>query len=272
MKHTIVTLKDVNNNTYQTTVAVDPAKPNSDKTMATEIKNDKIISVEEVNKENKENKDKIQSEIIKIKNTTDEFHKIWYPLQSNVSFLGHELMKNPLDLWIYQEIIYECKPDLIIECGTFKGGSALFLASICDLLHHGRVLTIDVAQNPTSPIHNRIDYAIGSSLSDEIIHLVDAMSQTCKKVMVILDSLHTKEHVLDELNLYSNFVTKGQYLIVEDSNIHGHPTREDLPPGPYEAIIEFMSDEENSRNFLIDKMCEKFLFTFNPQGYLRRMR
>jgi len=208
----------------------------------------------------------------KVRNITDDFHKIWYPLQSSVSFLGHELMKNPFDLLIYAEILYECKPDLIIECGTFKGGSALFLASICDLLHHGRVLTIDINHNPTSPIHQRIDYAIGSSIDEKTIHLVNSMAQSCKKVMVILDSDHTKQHVLDEMNLYSNFVTRGQYLIVEDSNIHGHPVREDLPVGPYEAIEEFFEDENNLRNFMVDKMCERFLFTFNPDGYLRRVR
>lgn len=224
------------------------------------------------NSKNPENSEKNPSFHQNLKTTVDNFHKIWYPLQSTVTWMGHDLMKNPLDLFIYAEILYENKPDLIIECGTFRGGSALFLAHLCDILHHGRVLTIDINQNPTSPIHNRIDYVIGSSVDENIIKLVNSIASSCKKVMVILDSDHTKQHVLDELSIYSNFVTRGQYLIVEDSNIHSHPVREDLPEGPYEAIEEFLSDENIAQTFIIDKMCERFLFTFNPCGYLRKVR
>jgi cephalosporin hydroxylase len=204
--------------------------------------------------------------------TISDFHTLWYPLQSTTSWLGVDLMKNPMDLFIYSEIIYENKPDLIIECGTFRGGSALFLASICDLIHHGRVISIDINQNPALPIHNRIDYIIGSSIDENIVRMLYNIIQNCKKVMVILDSDHTKQHVLDEMSIYSQFVTQGQYLIVEDSNIHGHPVRGDLPEGPHEAIEEFLKDDENKNNFIIDKTCERFLFTFNPNGYLRRIR
>jgi cephalosporin hydroxylase len=207
-----------------------------------------------------------------IRKITDEFHKIWYPLQGTVSWMGVDIMKNPMDLLIYSEIIYENRPDLIIECGTFKGGSALFLANLCELNHHGRVLSIDIMQNPTLPLHPRIDYAIGSSVDENIVKMVHSLASSVKKVMVILDSDHTKQHVLDEMNIYSNFVTRGQYLIVEDSNIHGNPVRDDLPEGPFESIQEFFENEENGRNFIIDKICEKFLFTFNPSGYLRRIR
>ena len=87
--------------------------------------------------------------------------------------------------------------------------------------------------------------------------------------MVILDSDHTKEHVLRELELYSHFVTNGQYLIVEDSNIHGHPVRRELPPGPWEAIEEWLPTQDD---FTQDREREKLLLTFNPGGYLKRTK
>lgn len=202
----------------------------------------------------------------------DEFHKMWYPLQGTTTWMGTELQKCPLDLWIYQEILWECKPDLIIECGTFKGGSALFLANLCEIMNHGHVLSIDINQLPTAPVHPRISFLAAGSTTEQCVRVVDGFCSAVRKVMVILDSDHTKQHVLDELHIYSHFVTPQQYLIVEDTNIHGHPCREDLPEGPYEAVRQFLREEDNSERFVNDKMCERFLMTFNPAGYLRRIK
>ena len=213
-----------------------------------------------------------ESKLKEIHDKVDEFHKIWYPLQGTVAWMGHELLKNPLDLWIYQEILWECRPDLIIESGTFKGGSALFLANMCDIMQHGQVLSIDINRIPTFPFHQRISYLTGSSVSEEVVKIVDGFCSSVRKVMVILDSDHTKQHVLDELHIYSHFVTPQQYMIVEDSNIHGHPVRDDLPAGPYEAITKFLTEEDNAERFISDSMCERFLMTFNPKGYLRRIK
>jgi cephalosporin hydroxylase len=200
-------------------------------------------------------------------NTIDDFHKLWYPYQQ-VWWMGHEMQKCPMDLFMYQEIIYECKPDLIIECGTWRGGSALYMAHLCDLLNHGMVLTVDINRFVGFPQHSRIMYLTGSSVDDGTFKQVQLVADGFRKIMVILDSDHTKAHVQKELELYSPLVTKGQYLIVEDSNIHGHPVREDLPAGPFEAIEKWLP---RNSEFQRDEACERFLLTFNPGGYLRRI-
>jgi len=208
-----------------------------------------------------------------VRNIVDQFHELYYNSHSrtwnNTFWLGVPVLKCPLDLWIYQEIIFEVKPDIIIECGTAYGGSALFLASICDLVNKGKVITIDIQDIPGRPPHNRIRYLIGSSVSKETIRRIEPLISEKDIVMVILDSDHRKEHVLEELRIYSNFVTIGSYIIVEDTNINGHPVYPDFGPGPMEAVEEFLKE---NRNFIIDESREKFFLTFNPKGYLKRIR
>ena len=196
----------------------------------------------------------------------DAFHRIWYPRQQ-CWWMGVEMQKCPLDLFMYQEIIYECRPDLIIECGTWRGGSALYLSHLFDILQHGMVLTIDINRWVGFPLHPRIVYLTGSSLDKAIFKQVSEFAAGFRKVMVILDSDHAKQHVLRELELYSELVTSRQYLIVEDSNIHGHPVRDDLPPGPAEALEAWVTKQDDFRQ---DRDCERFLMTFNPGGYLRK--
>jgi cephalosporin hydroxylase len=207
--------------------------------------------------------------LIERQKTVDDFANLWYPLQ-NIFWMGYELQKCPLDLWIYQEIMYECRPDFIIECGTWKGGSALYLAHLCDVMNHGMVLSIDLTPWIGVPQHSRVAYLGGNSVDEALVKQVTDVASGFRKVMVILDSDHAKDHVLKELEAYAPLVTRGQYLIVEDSNIHGHPVRLDHPPGPYEAIQEWYP--KNDGQFYQDKMCERFLLTHNPNGYLRRVR
>jgi cephalosporin hydroxylase len=174
-------------------------------------------------------------------------------------WFGKRALKCPLDLWIYQEILYSTRPDLIIETGTSAGGSALFLASICDLLDNGRVVSIDIRKQKR-PKHKRITYLNGSSLS------VDVKTEKQGRVMVILDSDHSKNHVLAELHKYAPLVSQGCYLIVEDTATG--ITSSEFGPGPAEAVAEFL---QGNQDFIVDRDCEKFLLTFNPGGYLRRI-
>ena len=183
----------------------------------------------------------------------------------NTRWMGVPIWKNPADLWIYQELVHEIRPDLIVETGTAYGGSALYLAMLCDLLDHGRVVTIDTQVFPDRPVHPRIEYVFGSSTGPGI---VDALDRT-GPVMVILDSDHRAPHVLDELELYAPLVTLGSYLIVEDTNVNGHPVYPDHGPGPFEAIEQWGPERHG---FEVDAACERFLHTFNPGGFLRRVR
>ncbi len=205
----------------------------------------------------------------------EKFHKLYYSNGSrtwsgNTSWLGYKVLKCPLDLFIYQEIIYETNPDIIIETGTGSGGTTHLLASICDFINHGKVISIDTENtNHKShlPHHQRITYITGSSISENIINQIESIIREKDKLMVILDSDHHKNHVLQELNIYSQFISKENYLIVEDTNInHPNPTNFE---GPMEAIEEFLKTDSN---FIIDESKHKFYLTFNPRGYLKRIK
>jgi len=187
----------------------------------------------------------------------------------NTYWRGVPVWKCPLDLWIYQEIIYETKPDVIIEAGTKHGGSAYFFASVLELMQHGRVLTVDIDDRSDRPKHERITYVVGSSTSDETTRSIRALIQDGERVMVSLDSDHAKAHVLAEMRAYADFVTVGNYLVVEDTNLNGHPVWPGFGPGPREAVEEFL--QQNS-HFMRDESWQKFLLTFNPGGYLKKVR
>jgi cephalosporin hydroxylase len=206
--------------------------------------------------------------------TIHRFHRLYYRSGARtwgggaVRWLGVETQKCPLDLWMYQQLLFETRLDVLIETGTHRGGGALFVASVLDLLGGGRVVTIDIEEQPDRPEHDRIEYVSGSSTDPELVAGVAAGVPRSGRTMVVLDSDHRKEHVAAELRLYAPLVSVGCYLIVEDTNINGHPVVRDFGPGPWGAVADFMRG--NSR-FEIDRDCERFLLTFNPGGYLRRV-
>jgi cephalosporin hydroxylase len=203
---------------------------------------------------------------------TPIFHYAYYNLRSqtwqNTRWLGADCYKCPLDLWIYQEIFYEVRPTVIIECGVWRGGSTLYFASLCDLLGGGRVIGIDLVEMAGRPQHSRIRYIKGSSTDAATLSEVRASIGDDDRVLVILDSDHAKAHVLEELRAYSDLVTAGSYLIVEDTNVNGHPVFPGHGPGPMEAVEEFLRLD---RRFQSDESRHKFLLSFNPRGYLKRL-
>jgi cephalosporin hydroxylase len=207
------------------------------------------------------------------KNVEEEFHAKYYysKVWADTYFMGKKVFKCPNDLWIYQEILWETRPDVIIECGTFHGGSTLYYAKLFDMMGtDGKIITIDVDAMPDMAQHERITYLYGSSTSGEILEKVTELIKGKSKIMVILDSDHSKDHVLKELEMYHRFVTKGCYLVVEDSNINGHPVYSGFGqgPGPMEAMEAFLP---NHPEFVTDKSKEKFMMSFNPNGYLKRV-
>lgn len=202
----------------------------------------------------------------------DDFHALYYSKEFTWRslWLGVTIAKTPFDLWTYQEIIFQTRPTLIIECGSFTGGSALYFASIFDLLGQGRVISIELETpiNPIARAHKRIEFIKGSSTDSTIYNKVAGSIKPSDKVMVSLDSSHESFHVLQEMKLYGNLVSLGNYMVVEDGNIH-HPINIPHGPGPYEAIEEFLKINDR---FGIDKSRERFLMTFNPNGYLKRVK
>lgn len=198
------------------------------------------------------------------------FHQVWYEtrLWTDVTWQGVRVEKNPMDLWMYQEIIHETEPDLIIETGTHSGGSALFFAHLFDIRGAGQVVTVDVDAQPGCPDHPRITYIDGSSTDPQVVADLQRRAAAAERVMLVLDSDHRQAHVREELQLLSPLVTGGCYLVVEDTNINGHPVHPRFGPGPAEALREFLS---STQEFVPDGRRERFLLTFNPNGWLRRL-
>lgn len=200
-----------------------------------------------------------------------KLHEFYYyskPISKGTTWLGFRIKKYPTDCWIYQEIIFQSKPDVIIECGTKFGGSALYFATILDAVGGGRVLTIDIQKKPDLPAHPRVTYITGSSIEKSTFEKVKSLIKNIDKVMVVLDSDHHKDHVLKEMELYGSLVKKGFYLIVEDTNQTILAQVKGYGPGPDKAVKEFL---KTHKEFIIDKKREKFLITTNPDGYLLRV-
>jgi len=205
--------------------------------------------------------------------TIDRFHRLYYDSAvmgltwNDTKWMGTPVLKYTGDLWLYQEILYDLKPDLVIETGTAAGGSAAYMASLMDLIGKGKIVSIDIEARADRPRHPRITYITGSSTAPEIVNRVRELARGVPAVMVILDSDHSAAHVSEELQRYKEFVTRGSYVVVEDSNINGHPVAPESGPGPMEAIDDFL---KNEKEFTFDETKKKFLLSFNPRGYLKR--
>jgi cephalosporin hydroxylase len=201
------------------------------------------------------------------------FHRAYYyAVEDTVlgsHWLGTTTVKLPLDMWIYQEIISELRPALVIETGTYEGGSALYLASVMDQLGTGRMISIDIQHPAELPRHPRIEYVLGSSVDAAVVGRVRAVAAEGGPVLVILDSDHARDHVAAELAAYADLVTPGSYCIVEDTNVNNHPVLPHWGPGPMEAVEDFLAGRDD---FAVDPRRERLMLTMNPRGYLRRVR
>ncbi len=206
---------------------------------------------------------------------TAEFHRAYYNSEvwerGRTTYFGVPIAKCPLDLWIYQELIFRVQPRVIIETGTWCGASAQFLANTVLMSHvqNPLIITIDIAPEVWDIKHMHVLQLVGSSTDSGVL-------ARCRKeiddrpdgpVMVILDSDHHENHVYAELELYAPMVTANSYLIVEDTNINGRPVNPAFGPGPGEALDRWLPSHPE---FAVDLECEKFGLTFNPGGYLRK--
>lgn len=178
-------------------------------------------------------------------------------IMGGTSWMGVPALKNPMDAWVYQEIIWETQPDVIVEIGNHAGGSLLYLAGLCDLLDHGEVLGVDIHREFNSVVqrHPRIAFVNGDALSwfPDVRDYV--AGRTC---LVIEDSAHTYDHTLAVLRSYSTLVRPGGYLICEDGVM--------IPVA--DALATFALEQDD---FVADRARE-WPVTWNPGGYLRRVR
>ncbi|MEO6727112.1 MAG: CmcI family methyltransferase [Blastocatellia bacterium] len=188
---------------------------------------------------------------------------------NGTTYFGIQTLKNPLDFWVYQEMLYQQQPDVIIEMGNRFGGSTLALAHFCDLLGKGKIIGLDISHELVSDLvhaHPRITLIEGDAC--ESFSKVASLIGPQESVLVIEDSSHTYENTLNVLRTYSPLVKPGGYFIVEDSICH-HGLEVGPQPGPYEAIETFIA--ENS-DFVSDRSQEGFLITWNPKGFLLRVK
>ena len=209
---------------------------------------------------------------------SDPYH-IWYEnnrIWNSTNFLGVQCLKFPCDIFLMQEMIYKLQPDFIVETGTAYGGSSLFFASILEIIGNGHILTVDIhnkleINNWSLPIQRLFDkhvtFILGSSIAPEVVeNIFDIVkNKTC---LVLLDSWHTKEHVLAELNIYYKLIQPNYYIIAEDTHVSGHPVPWPWGEGPMEAVEEFLKVHSN---FKSDSYYERLDFTFNPNGWLKRV-
>jgi|GEM_PF-466013 cephalosporin hydroxylase len=210
----------------------------------------------------------------------EQFYKVYYKEDRlRTTFLGIASLQYPTDNWAIQEIIAEIKPDFIVETGTNAGGTALFYATILEMLNgKGRILTVDIQDHDPRVVNlpvweKRVRFLRGSSVSSDVFEKINNEVRG-HKVLVTLDSLHTKDHVLKELQLYSQLVSLNSYLIVQDTQLMGHPIPLSIyshegREGPFEAVQEFLA---NNDRFVIDHSRERFLLTANPSGFLKRVK
>lgn len=204
------------------------------------------------------------------------YHRWYYDglVWNDTRFLGVKCLKSVCDLWNYQEIIVERRPRLIIETGIFNGGSTLFFSTLLALIDpQARIVAIDIDTSRLDPrvsARDNVTVIAGSSADPAIARrLIATRDALGGGIFAVLDSDHSKEHVLAELENFRPLLRAGDYLIVEDGNINGHPVLPGFGPGPYEAIEDY--ERKYPGDYAHDSAREgKFGFTFAPKGFLIR--
>jgi cephalosporin hydroxylase len=188
--------------------------------------------------------------------------------------MGVAVQKSVSDLFNYQEILFELKPSLVIEFGTNHGGSALYFANVMRQIGKPfKVLSVDISHFNLEPAA-RLDpdvLFVESSSTDPAVaeRILSLRTEFPGKVFAILDSDHSKDHVLAEMKLLRPILSKGDYLLVEDSMLNGHPVVPLWGPGPYEAIEAYEQDFPDDYTHDVERE-NKFGWTQAPNGYLIR--
>ena len=223
-----------------------------------------------------------QDEVLKQKSLDWMLHADKYKYSYNFTWMGRPIIKLPQDIVAMQEIVWATKPDLIIETGIAHGGSIIFSASLLELIGNGEVVAIDIDIREHNrllieahPMFHRITMIQGSSVDASVLDKVASVAKGKKRVMVVLDSLHTHDHVLKELQLYAKFVTLGCHLILPDTFIEFFPKGYfadrpwDVGNNTMTALKAFLRDHPE---FVVDRMVnDKLMITEGIDGYLKRV-
>ncbi len=210
------------------------------------------------------------------KDLVERFLEFYYRAGTapSMSYSGMPILKNPCDIWVIVELFERLRPSVVVETGTHFGGSAIYFADMLRTLGvDSSVITIDI--NPkwsVDPASRGVTSIVGYSTDKAVFSQVkDKISERQKlrpgHTLVLLDSDHSRDNVLQEMRLYGALVSKDSYMIVEDTHVNGHPSFPSHGPGPWEAVDQFLAE---CQDFVPDRSCERFLLTFNPRGWLKR--
>jgi cephalosporin hydroxylase len=206
----------------------------------------------------------------------EAYHRWYYDnlIWRQRTWAGVTIHKSPLDLWNYQEIISQLRPQLIIEFGAAAGGSALYFADLLNALRieSGKVVSVDIDLAPVDPrakAHPSIFFIEASSTDPFVGDVLRDERPTVSRAFAILDSDHSKAHVYNEMVTLREVLQPGDYLVVEDGNINGHPVLPGWGDGPFEAIARYVSEYPDDYEY--DREREMtFGWTFSPHGFLIR--
>lgn len=206
----------------------------------------------------------------------DGYHRWYYDtgVWTRTTFMGVQCLKSVLDMWNYQEIIYDFKPSLIVEFGTYAGGSTLFFSSVLKAVSpRSRVLTVDAAPELAAAAVRADSHieCMGTTTTDPSVatRIRQLRDELPGCVFAILDSDHRASNVLQELRFLRGLLRSGDYVVVEDSNINGHPVLPGWGAGPLEALQEY--EREHPDDYIHDIGREtKFGFTWAVNGFLIR--
>lgn len=194
------------------------------------------------------------------------------PYKGRITWMGQLVHKNPVDMWVLQEIIFAVKPQVIVEIGSEVGGSTLYFAHLLDIIGEGKVISIDISRTYFKAKHPQIIVLTGDSSSPEVIKETHRLCKN-KRVLINHDGDHHTEQVFKDLNAYSDLVSLGSYFTIEDGAVDIYEPEDLKIPmhgsGPLPAIREFLKTHPE---FIIDNSAERYIATLYPQGFLKRIK